>query len=236
MTKRNITIISVVVLAIAVLIIGLLIKQKSGAADYKDYYSANDTKETKIVKLWIGTRKMQDALGEKSLYPEYYRQVKTMEINGAKKEEILKKTEQDIIERYALYHNAKNKGFYASDKEVRRHVDFVISEMKKSDDYSKIEVIYEKEGTTFEKEYRANIRWNRFDATIKKWEKYFIKKASKNGAAASIEKKRRGIVAAYKKTDEYEALDKTLKECKKVLNRYGGNYEEIKKNGEALIP
>ena len=131
-------------------------------------YSAGDSKEEKLVKLWIGTRKMQDTLGGDNIYADYYKQVKTIEIDRSDEAAAIKSTERDIFNKYARYRAAKKAGISVSEKELKEHVKDVLKDMRRSDDYRRIDNLYRKQGTTFEKEYMANRRWNLYDATSKK--------------------------------------------------------------------
>ena len=107
---------------IAIGFVGLNKTETYGKEPYKD----SDSAEKKFVKLTVFTSQMQDELGNDSLYPYYYRSLKTKEINGMTEKQAIDKTNGEITERYALYTKAKKAGITVSEKEKQQHIDNVL--------------------------------------------------------------------------------------------------------------
>lgn len=209
------------------------IKQNKTAEYGGQLYSAGDSKEGKLVKLWIGTRKMQDTLGGNNIYADYYKQVKTIEIDRPDEAAAIKSTERDILKKYARYRAAEKAGISVSEKELKEHVKNVLKDMRSSDDYRRIDNLYRRQGTTFEKEYIANRRWNLYDATSKKLSECIVQgdpKCSKgNLSDLDTAKGQDKLVSDYRRTKEGVALEKALRSCEEALKKYGSNAKAVKK-------
>ncbi len=109
------------------------------------------------------------------------------------------------------------------EKETNRYVNSVLHAMKKSEDYSRLNKLYEQNDTTMEKEYRADNQRNVRDASIKKWEDYLIKSGDSNKLAKETE----SATEAYRKTGSYASLEKVLRKCEKAFEKYGSNGKKV---------
>ena len=208
--------------------------QRNKTAEYGgQLYSAGDSKEEKLVKLWIGTRKMQDTLGGDNIYADYYKQVKTIEIDRPDEAAAIKSTQRDIFKKYARYRYAEKAGISVSEKELKEHVKNVLKDMRCSDDYRRIDNLYRKQGTTFEKEYIANRRWNIYDATSKKLSECIVRGNLKcpkgNLSDLDTAKGQDKLVSDYRRTKEGIALEKAMRDCEEALKKYGSNAKAVKK-------
>lgn len=213
----------VLLLIAAILITGYYLTQRASADYGKDFYKESDSVESKMVSLLIGTRQMQDVMGEASIYPEFYRQVKTHMINGEKEDKAIKDAKESMIERCALFQHAKKQGFEATEKETDRYIDSVLQTMKKSEDYNRLNKFYVQNDTTMEKEYRADNRKNVRDASIKKWEDYLIA----SGESNKLTEKTENITEEYRKTESYASLEKALQKCEEAFKKYGSNGKKV---------
>ena len=210
---------------IAIVVISLNKTDAYGKEPYKD----SDSIEKKIVKLTVFTSQMQNELGDNSLYPYYYRSLKTKEINGMAEKQAIDKTNEEITERYALYTKAKKAGITVSEKEKQQHIDDILKEFQKSDDFDRLNSEYKKYGTSFAAQYKNNNIWNSFEATIKKWGDTNFNDSS---AVDYLKKNVNKIVESFKKSAKYEDLSKVLNSCEKAYNSFGSNTSKIKKQFE----
>lgn len=224
MKKKQIVAIVALLLIVAIAITGYYLMQRKGADYGGDFYKDKDSAESKMVRLMIGTRQMQDAMGEESMYPEFYLQVKTHMINGEEEDKAIQETKESLVERIALFHHATKQGYKATEKETNHYVNSVLHAMKKSEDYSRLNKLYEQNGTTMEKEYRANNRKNVRDATIKKWENHL----SDSGNSSKLTEETESVTDAYEKTESCASLEKSLRKCEKAFKEYGSNGEKVK--------
>lgn len=110
------------------------------------------------------------------------------------------------------------------EKETNHYVNSVLNAIKKSEDYSRLNKLYEQNGTTMEKEYRADNQKNVRDATIKKWEDHLIESGKSNALTVETDK----ITEEYRKTKAYASLEKSLRKCEKAFKEYGSNGEKVK--------
>lgn len=236
--KRK-AVVVLLVLSVAALAVGAIVyknRQSRRKADSYggEFYRDGDGRDGKVMKLLIGTRKMQDTLGEDNIYPDYYKQVKMAVMNDSDQGEAFRSTERNMLENYALYRTAEKRGFAVSEKELKRHVDKVLKGMEKSGDYKKLDAMYRGQGTTFKKEYIANRRWNIYDATFKKWDDSIIAgnpgRIKGDDAGGDIAKGREKLVAAYHNTEEGKALRKALRDCRIALKKYGSNARAVKRH------
>ena len=210
---------------IAIVVIILNKTDAYGKEPYKD----SDSIEKKIVKLTVFTSQMQNELGDNSLYPYYYRSLKTKEINGMAEKQAIDKTNEEITERYALYTKAKKAGITVSEKEKQQHIDDILKEFQKSDDFDRLNSEYKKYGTSFAAQYKNNNIWNSFEATIKKWGDTNFNDSS---AVDYLKKNANKIVESFKKSAKYEDLSKVLNSCEKAYNSFGSNTSKIKNQFE----
>lgn len=208
-----------VVIAIVILLGVLVFFQRTATAYGEDFYSSDASNDEKIVKLWVGSQKMQDTMGEDNLYPYFYKQVKTAEIAGTKNTEALSDTESDIMEKEALYRYAQNHKGAVSEKELDSYVDKELKTIKTSDDYDKLNKLYQGEGTSFDNEYKANVRWNRYNATLSKW-----RSSVEAEKADSLENE---IVEKYSSSSEGKTLREKLDKCEQAYETYGSNAEKV---------
>lgn len=210
---------------IAIGFVGLNKTDSYGKEPYKD----SDSAEKKFVKLTVFTSQMQDELGNDSLYPYYYRSLKTKEINGMTEKQAIDKTNGEITERYALYTKAKKAGITVSEKEKQQHIDNVLKELQKSDDFDRLNSEYKKYETSFAEQYKKNNIWNSFEATIKKWSDVYFKDSS---AIDYLKKNTNKIVESFKKSSKYNELSKVLNSCEKAYTSFGSNASKIKEQFE----
>lgn len=223
MKKKQILVTFVLLLIAAILIAGYYLTQWA-CADYgEDFYKESDSVESKMVSLLIGTRQMQDVMGGESIYPEFYRQVKTHMINGEKEDKAIEEAKESMGERCALFRHAEKQGYKATEKETNSYVCTVLQTMKKSEDYNRLNKIYEKNGTTMEKEYRADNRKNVRDASIKKWEDYLIK----SGESRKLTEETERVTDEYRKTESYASLENALRKCEEAFKKYGSNGKKV---------
>ena len=139
------------------------------------------------------------------------------------------KTNGEITERYALYNKAKKAGIIVSEKEKQQHIDNVLKELQKSDDFDRLNSEYKKYGTSFAAQYKKNNIWNSFEATIKKWGDTIFNDSS---AVDYLKKNVNKIVESFKKSAKHEDISKVLNSCEKAYNSFGSNTSKIKKQFE----
>lgn len=212
-----------IIIVLLVVVVGLYIIRKKDSTGNGNYYDESNSKNVKIVKLWIGVNDMRDKLGELNIYPDYYLQVKTGEIIGKTKKQSIKETENAIIEKEALYRNALSKGSRLSKKEVNRGLKKMLKEMKLDKD-NKLKRIYKSQNTTLEKEFKRNKRWYIYDMTLRKWEDNFLLNADKN----KLKSETRKVIKAFKKTAKYKKIKKAFNFCREALSKYGNDVIKIK--------
>ena len=195
---------------IAIGFVGLNKTDSYGKEPYKD----SDSAEKKFVKLTVFTSQMQNELGDNSLYPYYYRSLKTKEINGMTEKQAIDKTNEEITERYALYAKAKKAGIIVSEKEKQQHIDNVLKELQKSDDFDRLNSEYKKYGTSFAEQYKKNNIWNSFEATIKKWGDIYYNDSS---AIDYLKKNTKKIVESLKRAPNMKTYPRCLIHAKKRI-------------------
>lgn len=236
--KSSVCIIGVLLLIIAIAISIYAYHYTKINGYGKVFYSNDDSKIEKTVKLFVGSRQMASSMGGDSIYPYYYNKIKALEIDGEAEIKAIKLAEKDIIKKNAFYKEAIQKGYKVSDAELKVLVKKKIGEIKKSKDYGKIKEAYEKAGTRIEKEFEKNQRYNRIYFTIEKWDKdnqKLLKEAHEStpedtSANLSQEKEHyeRVVLKKFKASRDFVVLKRALKYCRASFKKYGSNVNGAK--------
>ena len=236
--KSSICIIGLLLLAVTVAV-GIYAYHYTRINGYgKVFYSNGDSKIEKDVKLFVGTRRMAGQMGTDSIYPYYYDKVKGLELAGEAEIKAIKFAEKDIIKKNAFYKEAVSKGYKVSDGELKILVKKKIAAIKKSKDYPKIKDAYERAGTTIEKEYDKNQRYNRIYFTIEKWDednkKHLeeVHQSTPEDTSANLSQEREHyeklILKKFKSSRDFVILKRALKYCRASFKKYGSNVEGAK--------
>ncbi|MDY2960247.1 MAG: hypothetical protein SOR72_05550 [Hornefia sp.] len=199
----------------------------------KVFYDENDSKIEKEVKLFVGAREMARQMGYDSIYPYYYNKVKGLEIDGEVEIKAIKLAEKDIIKKNAFYKEAVINGYKVSDSELKILVRNEIAKIKKSKNYGEIRAAYEKAGTTIEKEFNKNQRYNIIHFTIEKWDKDNQKRfkeaheSTPEDTGVNVSQKKEHyeklVMKKFKSSRDFVVLSRALKYCRAGFKKYGSN-------------
>ena len=172
---------------------------------------------------------LRDSMGEENLYPYLYFSAATrIVIDGMSVEDSIDKTAQDYILSQAIVCEAAEKGITVSDQEMDDHIQELIAEAEKADNYEEMSASCEKAGITVADLYKRNQRFYK-EARLKsilykQWLMKFYQEQDPNdeefkGSDEVWKEYTEDIVKRYKRSRAYRDLQAELKETKKQLNK-----------------
>ncbi|MCQ4638190.1 hypothetical protein NE619_15755 [Anaerovorax odorimutans] len=181
---------------------------------------------------------LRKELGDSSLYPDFYAAVEAYRVKGKSKREAIKAVKEDKTRWAALLWYGTEHGKALTNEEINKRLENQIADMKSADNYKEMEQAYEKAGITVEDSmwaepilyeqsfaidelyrdlYDPYIQGELTDEESLDWEKYW-------------RKFQEDVTADYRKTGEYEKLEKVLRACGKL---YPDEAEDMDKEAAA---
>lgn len=203
-------------------------------------------RERENMKAWAKVdaekQQLRQALGEDSIYPDFYAGVEEHKITGKTEREAVNATKASTLEREAQYWYAIEHGIKLSDKEAKEKLEERIKEIKLASGYAETDEDYKSAGTTLEAVMRADCgiykkrdtidafylktmgQYKRGDLTdeeVLDWDKYWNKFTQK-------------VIADYQKTDACRQLERVMQNSAKLVPAGMKDIEKIKAGGTEL--
>lgn len=179
--------------------------------------------------------KLSEKLTKTTPYDSIYGNVKIRELSGETKNKAIEGAIDDYIEKEAFTWYANENGIVVSDAEVKKHMEALIAEAKKADNYAEVEAACNKAGMTYEEFVRKNAELYKVEIIknilyMTEYDKY----KSENGVVDGEEFNREwmnykeDLISGFKQTEKFEKLQKVINNCVSLIKSNVTDVSEIK--------
>ena len=178
------------------------------------------------VQMYKEAINFKEQLGENTPYPEFFLYTEMLK---SKKNYTDEEAADAAMDKYTeseafMWYGEKN-GLEPSDEETDQHLNKLAAKQKKSEDYKEIEAKCKEKDMTVDDIFKKNSRYYSYELYISKvydnWQTNYDKAHKDENSIVSVYNMEwkdyvKKVIGDYKKTDEYKAREKALKNCKRA--------------------
>ena len=221
------------------LILGISIWSVTNQKVFGSDITANNADNLEsFAALQVEKSDLQDKLGPNSIYPEFRINVEEEKLLDKSQAEAISETENELLEKEALYWYATNHGIQLSDEETQQRIEAAITDAKTAENYDEVAEACKAAGTTFEatmrenketykKEYIINDLYNAKLATFNEGEKQ-LSEEKLSAWEAYWDDFVKTTVSEYEKTKNFAILDKAISKNKVLIQKDITDIDRVK--------